>query len=165
MSSLGTWHCNTYCWHCTAASKGDVQCTVYIVHFSPSVLLISCNFAIRGQCVAPQGSNWENPMVKIIQCWLKMAIFPFYPLYNNLLIFHIPSPNMEKGKTCATNFELFPIETWDFLDFLTTPPPLFRPFPKFPRFLVWKASLSTYKVGSTVTSSKSWKRPYFNLFF
>ena len=23
-SSLGTWHCTTYYWHCTAASKGDV---------------------------------------------------------------------------------------------------------------------------------------------
>ena len=45
-------------------------------------------------------------------------------------------------KTLPTNFELFPTETWDFFDFLTTPtPPLFGPFPKFPHFLVWKASL------------------------
>ena len=38
------------------------------------------------------------------------------------------------------NFELFPTESWDFFDFLTTPP-LFGPFPKFPRLLLWKASL------------------------
>ena len=29
------------------------------------------------------------------------------------------------------NFELFPTETWDFFDFLTTPPPLFGLIPKF----------------------------------
>ena len=39
------------------------------------------------------------------------------------------------------NFELFPTETRDFFEFLTTPLPLFGRFPKFPRFLVWKASL------------------------
>ena len=40
------------------------------------------------------------------------------------------------------NFELFQTETWYFFDFLTPPPPLFGPFPKFPCFLLWKASLS-----------------------
>ena len=43
------------------------------------------------------------------------------------------------------HFELFPTETWDFFDFLTTPPPpLSAPGPKFQRFLVWKASLITH---------------------
>ena len=94
----------------------------------------------------------------------------------------------------SPNFELFPTETWDFFDFLTTPPtppiwtvsqisPLFSleifpqqgcqslqvvipslfsqlsyiiasyylhlhfgPFPKFPRFLVWKPSLKSIRL-------------------
>ena len=37
-------------------------------------------------------------------------------------------------------FELFPTETWDFFDFLTTPP-LFGLIPKFGCFFDWKASL------------------------
>ena len=41
------------------------------------------------------------------------------------------------------NFELFPTGTWDFFDILRTPPP-FGLFFKFPRFLVWKASLMLY---------------------
>ena len=54
----------------------------------------------------------------------------WYPLeLGTFLISEDPPPN----------FELFPTEIWDFFDFLTTPP-LFGPFPKFPRFLLWKAS-------------------------
>ena len=39
------------------------------------------------------------------------------------------------------NFELFPTESWDFFEFLTTPP-LFGLIPKFGCFFDWKASLS-----------------------
>ena len=41
-----------------------------------------------------------------------------------------------------SNFELFPTETWDFFDFLTTPP-LFGLIPKFRCFFNWKTSLSS----------------------
>ena len=53
------------------------------------------------------------------------------------------------------NFELFPTKTWDFFDFLTTPP-LFGPFPKVPRFLVWKASL-TQSISKNIEFSKERK--------
>ena len=49
-SSLGNWHCTTYCSHCTAASKGD----------EAPVLLISCGFALQGVCLPGPGSNWGN---------------------------------------------------------------------------------------------------------
>ena len=41
------------------------------------------------------------------------------------------------------NFEFFPTETWDFFDFLTTPP-LFGLIPKFGCFFYWKASLTVH---------------------
>ena len=41
------------------------------------------------------------------------------------------------------NFEVSPMETWDFFDFLTTPP-LFGPIPKFPAFSIGKLPLETF---------------------
>ena len=49
----------------------------------------------------------------------------WYPLkLGTFLISEDPPPN----------FELFPTETWDFFDFLTTPPPYLDLFPSFADF-------------------------------
>ena len=69
----------------------------------------------------------------------KMKMSHYFSVFDtlwNLGLFWFP-------KTPPPNFELFPTETWDFFDFLTTPP-LIGPFPKFPRFLDWKASLTDF---------------------
>ena len=59
----------------------------------------------------------------------------WYPLkLGTFLISEDPTPN----------FELFPTETWDFFDFLTTPP-LVGLIPKFKVFFDWKASLSSFR--------------------
>ena len=56
----------------------------------------------------------------------------WYPLkLGTILISEDPPPN----------FELLSTETWAFLYFFEDPP-LFGPFPKFPRLLLWKASLT-----------------------
>ena len=70
----------------------------------------------------------------IIVCTHKMKIGLWYPLeLGTFLISEDPPPN----------FEFFPTETWDCFDFFT-PSPLFGLFHKFPRFFVWKASLTLF---------------------
>ena len=61
----------------------------------------------------------------------KMKMSHYFSVLNTL---------WNLGLFLFKNFKLFPTETWDFFYFLTTPPP-FGPFPKFPRPLLWKASL------------------------
>ena len=65
---------------------------------------------------------------------MKMSTYfsVFDTLWNFFFFFWRPPP---------PNFELFPTETWDFFDFLTTPP-LFGLNPKFRCFFNWNASLS-----------------------
>ena len=102
------------------------------------------------------GETWEtvqsgdNPLKMfyvlclwvLIRCKWVIILLVFGTLWNlGLFCFRRPPLILNFSQLKVGTFLIF----W-------RPPPLFRPFPKFPRFLVWKASLTCMSLKNTFSN-------------